>query len=67
MRVALLDKRLTLLVAHIGVGDDGLEIALDCCHRGLKLVVDVVGELTLDAEFLLLLVQGVVVLSLHLA
>ena len=39
------------------IGDEGFEVAVDGTYGGFQLMVDIVGQLPLDADFFLLLVQ----------
>lgn len=60
---ALLEEGALPCGVDAGVGQQRLQVALDGRHGGLQLVVDVVGKLLLDADFLLLLVQHELVLA----
>ena len=41
----------------VRIGDESFEVAVDGTYGGFQLVVDVVGQLPLDADFFLFLVQ----------
>ena len=58
LRGALFEKVRAACGVEPGVGEQRLQVAADRRHGGLQLVVDVVGQLFLDADLLLLLVQG---------
>ena len=57
LRTALFEERRAFLRRQAGVGQQRFQITLNRGHGGLQLVVDVVGELFLDTDLLLLLVQ----------
>ena len=52
--IAALDEFLTLLLAEVDAREQGLEAYPDGGHGSLQFVVDVVGELALEARLLLL-------------